>query len=695
MVDVGRDGEYNETNGDVANLKRIVGFTVVTTFGGGDHHEENISARDKYHHTDDFDEGADVYTYLNPEARDNGYKKYDVYVCEDRDDWTDGIDITDLDVTGRVESHTPRNDCDNGWVVLAWDYAECGIYDIILDISRDKNEDPNGIYDRGEDLIDRVEITGFSVSTATELFRDDVEDEDTKGWIYNEFEWEITTEDYHSGSHSWKAEPKEGTSSLTSQKIPLLTRSGPRLYFWIKYDFEEGDTVKVEIDEDDDNDWDTLCTYPEEGDPPSSDWAEKMFDLEDYTEHFIRIRFSVESQGDYTHLYIDDIEVKAARVMADDWTFAVYMSGENLDTEAVADFNEMEIIGSDENINVVIRLDRASEGEWSDTRDYVVIEDEDDEEIDSFRAVNRGEKNMGTNESLEQFMQWTKTNYPAERYALVLYGEGDGIYGVCKDGNDFINLSELKEALNTITNEGDEPLDLLWFYNSRVGLTEIMYELVGSNGPMIDYIVASETDVSMGDECDEDGEFKKIIRRLIDKHRRDASYIAKKIVEYYYETWRSNGDVSIASIDMDNFEDSGLVEHVDNLSKAILAAYGNETYREYYKAEIDNATEYADRYPDENGTTIDLYYFAKYLEEELGKKDPDDPYYDEIKDWAEEIRDDFYDVVDEWEENMDASRGLAIYFPKSAGDYDAEYRNLGMSEDYDNWYKFVEEHLDV
>jgi hypothetical protein len=63
------------------------------------------------------------------------------------------------------------------------------------------------------------------------------------------------------------------------------------------------------------------------------------------------------------------------------WTVLVYQAGDNdLEDALIKDFNEMERVGSDDNINIVALLDRSprydtSNGNWSTTRRYYITRD--------------------------------------------------------------------------------------------------------------------------------------------------------------------------------------------------------------------------------------------------------------------------------------------------------------------------------
>ena len=111
------------------------------------------------------------------------------------------------------------------------------------------------------------------------------------------------------------------------------------------------------------------------------------------------------------------------------WTVMVYISGDNnLEDYVVKDLElELAPTGSSANVQVVALADRGpgydtSRGDWQQTLLYHV---EPGIIADTASAVaDWGEKNMGDKQTLIDFVTWTKTNYPADHYALYFWGHG-------------------------------------------------------------------------------------------------------------------------------------------------------------------------------------------------------------------------------------------------------------------------------
>jgi hypothetical protein len=151
--------------------------------------------------------------------------------------------------------------------------------------------------------------------------------------------------------------------------------------------------------------------------------------------------------------------VQAAPAAQAKWTVMVYMSGDNnLEDYIVKDLElELAPTGSSANVQVVALADRApgydtSRGDWQGTKLYHVTPGMI---ADSASAVaDWGERNMGDGQTLIDFVSWSKTNYPADHYALYFWGHGWNWHPgyVMEDDTDAdtLDLDELKAAIPSL-----------------------------------------------------------------------------------------------------------------------------------------------------------------------------------------------------------------------------------------------------
>ena len=97
----------------------------------------------------------------------------------------------------------------------------------------------------------------------------------------------------------------------------------------------------------------------------------------------------------------------------------VYMAGDNnLSAAGEADLEEMRLVGSTDEVNVVVEFDNAGD---AGTRRIHIGKDGVGEYLETL-----GETDSGSPEVLSGFIEWVAENYPAHHYALVLWNHGNG-----------------------------------------------------------------------------------------------------------------------------------------------------------------------------------------------------------------------------------------------------------------------------
>lgn len=171
----------------------------------------------------------------------------------------------------------------------------------------------------------------------------------------------------------------------------------------------------------------------------------------------------------------------------------VFINGDNnLDEYAFMDFNELELIGSDENINILVQYDRFeanSQANWSSAKRFYVTTDYDIDTINSTEITDLGEVDSGDYHTVVDFVNWGKTSYPADNYALIIWDHGSGWQkkslnrkfqkSISSDdtsgshisiaNGDFeLMLSEIKQSLG-------KKLDFLGFDACLMGMWELTY----------------------------------------------------------------------------------------------------------------------------------------------------------------------------------------------------------------------------
>ncbi len=114
------------------------------------------------------------------------------------------------------------------------------------------------------------------------------------------------------------------------------------------------------------------------------------------------------------------------------WTIMLYQDADDkvLEQDIFIDFNEAELVGSSDRVNVVAQLDRyvggfRGDGDWSDTRRFHLQRDNDLDKINSpYQSI--GEVDMSDPQTLYDFATWAIQNYPADKYVLIMSDHGMG-----------------------------------------------------------------------------------------------------------------------------------------------------------------------------------------------------------------------------------------------------------------------------
>ena len=163
------------------------------------------------------------------------------------------------------------------------------------------------------------------------------------------------------------------------------------------------------------------------------------------------------------------------------WTFMCYMDGDSsdLDDEIIFFINDAELIGSTDDLNVVMQVDDYRI--WNNqTRRYYIQYDSNLDVINSpIVDTDTSEKDMGDITTLVNFVEWTVQNYPAEHYVLSFFSHGGGWTGFCSDSShgSKIRISDLEIALDQINQIIGKKIDIIYCVACTMGMIEVAYQI--------------------------------------------------------------------------------------------------------------------------------------------------------------------------------------------------------------------------
>ncbi len=356
------------------------------------------------------------------------------------------------------------------------------------------------------------------------------------------------------------------------------------------------------------------------------------------------------------------------------WTFMVYMSDCDLEAWALADLNEMEEIGSDDHLNIVVQLDRwesisptddRTNGNWTTAKRLLVQQDNDPVSLGSLEIEDLGEINSADPRELEDFTTWAMDEYPADHYALILWNHGSGIDGICweqsMEEEDVITIQELGSSLDSITDGGTRPIDIIGFDACLMSAIEVAYEIA----PYGRYLLGSEiTEPNFGWDYSALGELQAdpFMDEMEIMEAITSSYLAQSTL---LSTKRS---MSLGVVDLAVVPE--LVEDLDSLSNTINSAGTQEVYN------MRIARKYTQPISEGHSSdAVDLRDYIQNIQELSGS--------DQVRSDSQKVLDTFELAVPSFDTVQGVSdietgglNGISIYSP--------DFREvLDSNEDYD------------
>jgi len=368
----------------------------------------------------------------------------------------------------------------------------------------------------------------------------------------------------------------------------------------------------------------------------------------------------------------------------------VYLDADNnLEEFGIEDMNEMEVVGSTIDVNIVVQIDRIrgyyrTKPDWTGARRYYV------ELGSSILIEDMGELNMGDPSTLIDFMEWTVDNYPADKYCLVMWDHGSGYLGLCWDDTDgdHLSIAELRSALYAVQASKGLTVDVITFDACVMGMLEVVYDIRS----LAQIVVASEESVS-----GQGAPYDTILEDLTTDPSMGGASLGQTWVqrygEYYSDVAHLDPIATMAAIDTSVID--GLAYAVDQLASSFIDALppGNLSYI-IWRLTIGSCRRTVEEYGEYLGerrdfNTVDLCHFANISMENI----PDS----EVQDKAAMVMSCVDSaVIAEWHGRFRSdSHGISIFFPQRKGQYAAyDYPDIEFSLLF-TWDDFLETYLRI
>lgn len=366
-----------------------------------------------------------------------------------------------------------------------------------------------------------------------------------------------------------------------------------------------------------------------------------------------------------------------------EWTFMVYLCADNnLEYFDYLDIKEMEQVGSNDNVNIIVQWDRTgndSSVDWAGCRRYYINKDENNSSAVVSTAVQvMGDVNMGSPTTLSDFITWGMTNYPAEKYAVILWDHGSGWRGrswgdaiskdICMDdtSGDVLTQAELRTAFSQVTSGGSSKIEILGFDACLMAMTEVVYDVKAYGN----YAVASEALIP-----GRGWPYTPILQNLTANPTQGGASFGAAIVNAY-ANYYSSDDTTLSSVDLTKMDALAVaVNNFANQANAVMATEGATL-----KACCDTTQNYDSGYSDFR----DLGVFAEKVQAQATDAD--------LQNTAAALATAVSNAVaaNGTTGSYSNSRGLTIWLPNSLqyANYEATYKTLQLSQDT-SWDEFL------
>ncbi len=341
--------------------------------------------------------------------------------------------------------------------------------------------------------------------------------------------------------------------------------------------------------------------------------------------------------------------------MSAEWTVMVFLNAKNsLEPSSFTNFQQLAKLGSTSAVNLLVEYGRPARrsadmeycaqiyGGWSKTLRFRVDKSmEATGPIESKALQDLGQVDMGDAASLQDFVRWSKANYPARRYMLVIWDHGqgwrapsmrrlkpeelgtfpktrrsvrhshdaptknsvaddivmDGSVRYVSNDDDFASKlynRAIQDGLKAVL--GAEKLDVLGFDACLMGMLESAYAFRG----VADYMVGSE-ELEPGSGWN----YQTALAPLIaDPAAFDGKALASQIVTAYKNQYADHDATTLAALDLSHADAvAAAVSAFSNVARPLVAANAKK-----FKAARAACNNYAPGYP---LNSIDLIHYVQ------------------------------------------------------------------------------------
>jgi hypothetical protein len=363
-----------------------------------------------------------------------------------------------------------------------------------------------------------------------------------------------------------------------------------------------------------------------------------------------------------------------------EWTFLVFLNADNnLDRFGVGDVAEMEEVGSSDQVNVVVQFDRShakpAKRLYIKKGGHDVLED-------------MGEIDMGDINVLQDFFSWGVENYPAKKYALVVWNHGSGwnkfpgntiFKGISYDdeSGNHITTAQLLEGTQVMRELLGRKLDILAFDACLMQMVEVSYAIKDN----VEIMLASE-DTEPG----EGWAYKESLSPVVANPTWSPEQVSTSIVDAY-DTSYDGGSQGVSSTTQSWVRASmtdQLVTALDNLALELTGNFLSET-----KAALRSVQKFYYR------ANVDLIHLLTLLETNISASDSTAKASALATiTAAKSMANQFVGHSKAHGRKQKNAKGTAIYFPRKGYSFSEKYTKLGFAK-ASQWDEMLQAYYDA
>ncbi len=352
------------------------------------------------------------------------------------------------------------------------------------------------------------------------------------------------------------------------------------------------------------------------------------------------------------------------------------MNGSDLESEYSAgteDLYEMMKVGSNDNMNIVIET--GGTNKWNN---YYVDPSQNQRWLvqnnNMKHLADLGQKNMGSGDTLRDFVTWGVENYPAQKHVLIFWNHGGGAisgFGYDEKYNyDTLLLAELKRGLDEAYKATNKKLEIIGFDACLMA----SLETANMMAPYTKYLVAStELEPAMG------WEYSSFLEQA-SKGNIEGSDLGKAIADGFIKDAQDRSQDDFVTLSVINLKEidklTGFFEEFIGKASETIADLG--TFNQI-SSSVGRSESYGGQSPGEGySNMIDLGDLARNL---------DSQYAEDKENIAEGVGNVVvYQVKGKAKQD---SSGISVYFPyynKENLAYELPiYQTIGFSEEYNQF----------